>query len=65
MPAWETNIKNLSVSFLSILFCQGCEAGEVIEDQSYHQKTEPENSSLDTKSNKVWHVLLSRVERCF
>nr|XP_058964311.1 solute carrier family 53 member 1-like [Pocillopora verrucosa] len=37
---------------------QGCEAGEAIEDKSYHQKTEPENCSVDTESNKAYQTWL-------
>lgn len=41
----------------STYFSQGCEADDDVEDQSYHQKAEPDTVSQETQENT--QVLLS------
>ena len=55
----------------STYFSQGCEADDDVEDQSYHQKAEPDTVSQETQENTqvslpiCWHFITCHKGRLF
>ena len=45
------NWSNVTPVKKSTYFSQGCEADDDVEDQSYHQKAEPDTVSQETQEN--------------
>ena len=51
--------------FINLINYKGCEVDVEMSDQSYHQKTEIENVSDETKSDKeVWIVEILNNYKC-